>query len=108
RDRGLGGETLLDRLQRRVPGRIAEPGAVGPKRHRDEIRMIERHGALLVGGVVERPVRRRDLPDIASQRAAVLFEPGAAALGVEIILYQKRCSCSGATGFAEAAMFWML
>src|SRR5262245_22715559 len=52
----------------------------------DEIRIVEGTRAALESLVVELPVRRPQPPDELAELAPVLVEPGAAALGAEIVL----------------------
>ena len=85
-DRRLRDETLLDRLERRIAGGVAEPMAVGLNDDRDEILVIERDCAALERRVVEAPARRPQAPQQPAERAPVFPQPGAAALAVEIVL----------------------
>jgi len=54
--------------------------------HRDEIGVVERGGGLGVVGIGEAVIRRPQLPQQAAKRAAMLRQPGDAALGVKIPL----------------------
>ena len=82
-DRGLSGEPLLDCVERRIARRIAVADPVGVSRNVDEIRIVEGFRRALERRVVELPVRRPQPPQQAGERAAILLEPGAPALGVE-------------------------
>jgi hypothetical protein len=86
RDRRLGGETLLDRLQCRVARGQAVAVAVRLDRHRDEVGVVEARRGRVKGRIVELPVRRPQMPQQPGDVAAVLLEPGMSALGVEIPL----------------------
>ena len=50
------------------------------------VRIVERRGAAIEGGVVEVPLRRGELPDQPGEIAPVLVVARAAALGGEIVL----------------------
>src|SRR5262249_27129330 len=86
RDRWPRRQPLLDRLERRIAFGISKAMAVGLDGDVDEIRIVERGCAALEGRVVERPIWRPQPPDQLAEFAPVRREPGAAALGVEIVL----------------------
>lgn len=79
-------EAGLQGRVRRVAGRQAMAVAVGVDHDVDEIGVVEGRRAALVGRVVELPDRRPHAPQQLAQRAPVLRQAGAAALGVEVIL----------------------
>ena len=80
RNRWLLRQALLDRLQRRVALRIAEAMAVGLDHDIDKIRVVEGTRALLIGRVVELPVRRPQAPEQAAERVPIRCYVGSATI----------------------------
>ena len=66
-DRRLRGELFLDRRKRRIARHVAVAHPVRMDHHVDEIRIVERARARLERRIVERPVRRPQLPQAASR-----------------------------------------
>ncbi len=86
RDRRPFGKLALQHVIGGVARRVTEAMAVGVDDDVDEIRIVEGVRRAVIGGVVEVPVRRPQLPQQLAQFAPVGLQPGAAAFGVEIIL----------------------
>src|SRR5436305_1716001 len=59
---------------------------IGLDGHGDEVGIIERARAALEGSVVERPVRRPQVPDQPAEFAPVRIETGPPTLALKIIL----------------------
>jgi len=85
-DSRLGRQLAFDLLDRRVSGHDAVAMPVRVDDDIDEIRVVEGNGGLLVRRVIEAPVGRPQLPEELAQRAAILSEASAAALGLKIVL----------------------
>src|SRR5579863_8107294 len=84
------GERLLHGFETRFAGGVTVAMAIGVDHHLDEIRIIERWRGAQVGLLAKMPRRRPLLPQQAAQRAPILVQTGAAALGVEIPLIPER------------------
>ena len=83
---GTCGKPLLQIVILRLAFGQAEPPAVIVDHDADVIRVVEGRGAAIERGVIEVPLRRRDLPDELRKVVPVLVVAGAAAFGGEIVL----------------------
>ena len=85
-DRRPLGQPSLQIVVLRRAVRKAEPPPVVVDDDVDVVRVVEGCRAAIERGVVERPVRRRGLPDQAGELVPVLLVARAAALGGEVVL----------------------
>ena len=94
RNRGYGDDGTLRKppFEVVVPGlalRQPEPPAVVVDHDRDMIRIVERRGAAIVRGIVERPLRRSLLPDEFVEIAAVFLLAEAPAFRDKVVPVPK-------------------
>src|SRR5262249_58794027 len=89
RNRRLGGQPPLDRLQARIAAGVAETVTVGMDHNLDKIRIVERHGGAVVSRVIEPPIRRPQPPQQSTKLAAIGLYSRAAPLGVKVVLIPK-------------------
>src|SRR5258708_32493420 len=85
-------EAPLGRFEGRIACRVAEAMTVGLNDDVDEVRIVERRGAPLIGRVVEMPVRRPQLPEQPAQLAPIGSQPGPPTVAAEIILIPQSIS----------------
>src|ERR1700730_10572492 len=85
-NRWLGGQILLNALQRGVAGGLSVAMAIGMDADIDEIWIVPARGGGLEGGVVELPVGRPEAPHQPAEIAPIAFQPQSATFGVEIPL----------------------
>ena len=78
-------ETLLGLEEPRFTWRVADAVAIRVNHHVDEVGVVERCGGPFVGLGRELPGRRPGLPQEPADRATILLEADAPALGVEVV-----------------------
>src|SRR5262249_23311446 len=86
RDHRKLGEFLLQIVKLRLAFSETEPPAIVVNDDGDMIWIVEGRSAAIEGGVVECPLRRRDLPDEFRKLVAVFFVTGATTFGGEVKL----------------------
>lgn len=85
-DRWRLGKAALEVVICRLTLRESQPPAIVMHDDRDMIGIVERGGRSIEGRIVERPLRRGGLPNLACEFAAVLCITSASALGGKVEL----------------------
>ena len=83
---GRSASRFFERVVLRLALRQAQPPAIVVDHDGDMVRVVERRRAAVERGIVELPLRRRDLPDELREIAPVFVVAGAAAFGGEVVL----------------------
>ena len=102
-DRRPVAQPLLDHVAGRVAGHEAVAHTVGMHHDVDEVRVVERRGGSVIGGVVEAPLGRPESPQQSAQRLPVQGQASATPLAVEVVLVpqallvlgRRRCHRAG-------------